>query len=85
MDVADEVQILNVDVTEIAHDKDINSVSVSPNDRFIATGSQDKTAKVSFVPILSDVLRGLPQYTGYCLSFHILSLSQSADHPTSKL
>ena len=46
--VADEVQILNVDHTEIAHEKDINSVSVSPNDKMIATGSQDKTAKVSF-------------------------------------
>jgi WD40 repeat protein len=56
MNVADEVQILNVDVTEIAHDKDINSVSVSPNDKFIATGSQDKTAKVSFVPIVTDFM-----------------------------
>ena len=46
--VADEVQILNVDHTEIAHEKDINCVSVSPNDKLIATGSQDKTAKVSF-------------------------------------
>lgn len=45
--VADEVQFLNVDHTEIAHEKDINSVSVSPNDKLIATGSQDKTAKVS--------------------------------------
>jgi WD40 repeat protein len=56
MDVAGEVQILNVDVTEIAHDKDINSVSVSPNDRLIATGSQDKTAKVSFVPIVTNFM-----------------------------
>ncbi|KAI9188218.1 U3 small nucleolar RNA-associated protein 13 [Blastocladiella emersonii ATCC 22665] len=29
-----------------AHDKDINSVAVAPNDRFFATASQDKTAKV---------------------------------------
>ncbi|KAL7754322.1 U3 small nucleolar RNA-associated protein 13 [Sorochytrium milnesiophthora] len=28
------------------HDKDINSLSVAPNDRIFATGSQDKTAKV---------------------------------------
>ena len=46
--VAEEVQILNVDHTEIAHEKDINCVSVSPNDKLIATGSQDKTVKVSF-------------------------------------
>jgi hypothetical protein len=35
-------------IKKLAHDKDINSVSVSPNDRFIATGLQDKTDKVSF-------------------------------------
>lgn len=29
-----------------AHDKDINCISVSPKDLFIATGSKDKTAKV---------------------------------------
>ncbi|XP_054851571.1 transducin beta-like protein 3 [Eublepharis macularius] len=32
--------------TEKAHDKDVNSVAVSPNDKLIATGSQDKTAKL---------------------------------------
>ncbi|KAK5640699.1 hypothetical protein RI129_009246 [Pyrocoelia pectoralis] len=32
--------------TEIAHQKGINSVTVSPNDKIIATGSQDKTAKL---------------------------------------
>lgn len=32
--------------TTLAHDKDINCVSISPNDRFIATSSQDKTAKL---------------------------------------
>ncbi|RUS34835.1 WD40-repeat-containing domain protein [Jimgerdemannia flammicorona] len=32
--------------TIIAHDKDINSICVAPNDKFLATGSQDKTAKV---------------------------------------
>uniref|UniRef100_A0A1Y1ME27 U3 small nucleolar RNA-associated protein 13 C-terminal domain-containing protein n=1 Tax=Photinus pyralis TaxID=7054 RepID=A0A1Y1ME27_PHOPY len=32
--------------TEVAHQKGINSVAVSPNDKIIATGSQDKTAKL---------------------------------------
>nr|CAD7410391.1 unnamed protein product [Timema poppensis] len=32
--------------TERAHEKDINCVSVSPNDKIIASGSQDKTTKV---------------------------------------
>lgn len=32
--------------TEIAHHKDINVVTVSPNDKIIATGSQDKHAKL---------------------------------------
>uniref|UniRef100_A0A1L8DGY2 Putative wd40-repeat-containing subunit of the 18s rrna processing complex n=1 Tax=Nyssomyia neivai TaxID=330878 RepID=A0A1L8DGY2_9DIPT len=33
-------------VTQMAHEKDINSVTVSPNDKMLATGSQDKTAKI---------------------------------------
>lgn len=37
---------LNVIHTTLAHQKDINSVTISPNDKLIATGSQDKTAKV---------------------------------------
>lgn len=32
--------------TEKAHEKDINSMCVSVNGKLIATGSQDKTAKV---------------------------------------
>ena len=27
--------------------QDVNSITVSPNDKLLATGSQDKTAKVS--------------------------------------
>lgn len=37
---------LRVAATEHAHDKDINSIAVAPNDKILATASQDKTAKV---------------------------------------
>lgn len=37
---------MNVAFTIKAHEKDINSISVSPNDKLIATGSSDKSAKV---------------------------------------
>ncbi|XP_058940240.2 transducin beta-like protein 3 isoform X1 [Pocillopora verrucosa] len=37
---------LSVKLTEKAHDKGINSVTISPNDKLMATGSQDKTAKI---------------------------------------
>lgn len=42
--------------TVVAHDKDINSVSVAPNDSLVCTGSQDRTAKVWRVPDLRQVL-----------------------------
>lgn len=45
--------------TQIAHDKDINTVSVSPNNKMIATGSQDKTLKLWSEDLqLLGVLRG---------------------------
>ncbi|GFO00998.1 transducin beta-like protein 3 [Plakobranchus ocellatus] len=37
---------LRVSATEHGHDKDINCLAVAPNDKIIASGSQDKTAKV---------------------------------------
>ncbi|XP_018044138.1 PREDICTED: transducin beta-like protein 3 [Atta colombica] len=37
---------LNVRHTILAHQKDINCVTISPNDKLIATASQDKTAKL---------------------------------------
>lgn len=42
----DENLPLNCLHTEVAHQKDINCVTVSPNDKIIATASQDKTAKL---------------------------------------
>ncbi|KAG7302668.1 hypothetical protein JYU34_012619 [Plutella xylostella] len=39
-------QKLKTSYTELAHQMDINCVAVSPNDKMIATGSQDKTAKL---------------------------------------
>lgn len=47
MDLAsNEERSLNAIHTVLAHQKDINCVTVSPNDKLIATGSQDKTAKL---------------------------------------
>lgn len=37
---------LHAACTEKAHDKDINSIAVSPNDKLVVSGSQDKTAKL---------------------------------------
>ncbi|XP_059142693.1 transducin beta-like protein 3 isoform X2 [Physella acuta] len=37
---------LRVAATEHAHDKDINCLAVAPNDKLIASGSYDKTAKL---------------------------------------
>lgn len=39
-------QNLSVLHTVVAHDKDINAVCISPNDNLIASGSQDKVAKI---------------------------------------
>uniref|UniRef100_A0A8C5RGZ6 U3 small nucleolar RNA-associated protein 13 C-terminal domain-containing protein n=1 Tax=Laticauda laticaudata TaxID=8630 RepID=A0A8C5RGZ6_LATLA len=41
-----QIVVLQARQTEVAHDKDVNSVAVSPNDKLVATGSQDKTAKL---------------------------------------
>jgi U3 small nucleolar RNA-associated protein 13 len=40
---------MSVAFTVKAHEKDINSVAVSPNDKLIASGSSDKTAKVNYL------------------------------------
>ncbi|KAK6936527.1 WD40 repeat [Dillenia turbinata] len=42
--------------TVAAHDKDINSVAISPNDGFVCSGSQDRTARVWRLPELVSVV-----------------------------
>ncbi|KIM31724.1 hypothetical protein M408DRAFT_237363 [Serendipita vermifera MAFF 305830] len=39
-------QKLSSFATQKVHEKDVNSLDISPNDRLLATGSQDKTAKI---------------------------------------
>ncbi|NP_001040084.2 transducin beta-like protein 3 [Bos taurus] len=41
---------LQAQATQHCHDKDINSVAVAPNDKLLATGSQDRTAKLWALP-----------------------------------
>uniref|UniRef100_A0A8D0D8U5 Transducin beta like 3 n=1 Tax=Sander lucioperca TaxID=283035 RepID=A0A8D0D8U5_SANLU len=41
-----DVHQLTPRATEKAHDKDVNSVAVSPNDKLLASGSQDRTARL---------------------------------------
>lgn len=45
-DAGTEIHQLSARTTEKAHDKDVNSVAVSPNDKLLASGSQDRTAKL---------------------------------------
>ena len=49
-----------------AHEKDINSLDVSPNDRFLASGSQDKTAKVYGIEYSTSPVRGSFKLIGTC-------------------
>lgn len=61
---------LKVQFTMKAHEKDINSVCVSPNDKLIASGSSDKTAKLwnvsdgSCLAVLRGHRRGI-----WCVNF----------------
>jgi len=54
--------------THRAHDKDINSLDVSPNDKLLASGSQDKTAKIFQVEYstTSSGVRGEIRLLGVC-------------------
>ncbi|KAK6639171.1 hypothetical protein RUM43_007441 [Polyplax serrata] len=74
---------LMVKSTEVAHQKDINTVAISPNDKLIATGSQDKTIKIwqadnlLFIGTLNGHRRGV-----WCIRFSPVDqimLSASAD------
>ncbi|XP_053527666.1 transducin beta-like protein 3 isoform X1 [Artibeus jamaicensis] len=62
--------LLQAQTTQRCHDKDINSVAVAPNDKLLATGSQDRTAKLWALPqcqllgIFSGHRRGL-----WCVQF----------------
>ena len=49
-----------------AHEKDINSLDISPNDRFLASGSQDKTAKVYEIEYSMGPARGSFKLIGTC-------------------
>ena len=49
-----------------SHEKDINSLDVSPNDRFLASGSQDKTAKVYEIEYSASPARGSFKLIGTC-------------------
>ncbi|PNJ01707.1 LOW QUALITY PROTEIN: TBL3 isoform 4 [Pongo abelii] len=42
--------LLQARTTQRCHDKDINSVAIAPNDKLLATGSQDRTAKLWALP-----------------------------------
>ncbi|GMM41843.1 Utp13 protein [Hanseniaspora uvarum] len=47
--------VSNSDFTRKAHDKDINSIDVSPNDAYLATASYDKTCKIWNIPDLEQI------------------------------
>lgn len=55
--------------THKAHEKDINSLDIAPNDRLLASGSQDRTAKVyeiDYVVTASGAVRGEIKLLGTC-------------------
>lgn len=48
-DLTDEPQHIRCTQTVLAHDRDINSIDISPNDKLAVTASRDKSAKVTFI------------------------------------
>lgn len=58
-DLTSQNQKIKSSCTELAHQADINCVTVSPNDKMVATGSQDKTLKLWSIELnLLGVLKG---------------------------
>uniref|UniRef100_A0A8D0CJK8 Transducin beta like 3 n=1 Tax=Scleropages formosus TaxID=113540 RepID=A0A8D0CJK8_SCLFO len=75
-------------VTEKGHDKDVNSLAISPNDKLVASGSQDRTAKLWSLTNLSllGVFRGHRRGI-WCVQFSPLDqvLASSSADGTVKL
>ncbi|XP_050224237.1 protein TORMOZ EMBRYO DEFECTIVE [Mercurialis annua] len=55
-DVVDQPVNLKAKAVVAAHDKDINSIAVAPNDSLVCSGSQDRTACVRRLPDLVSVV-----------------------------
>lgn len=53
---AEKPTTLKTKAVVAAHDKDINSLAISPNDAFVCSGSQDRTACVWSLPNLVSVV-----------------------------
>uniref|UniRef100_A0A2K6L386 Transducin beta like 3 n=1 Tax=Rhinopithecus bieti TaxID=61621 RepID=A0A2K6L386_RHIBE len=70
--------LLQAQTTQRCHDKDINSVAIAPNDKLLATGSQDRTAKLWALPqcqllgVFSGHRRGRP-HPSPCRGTQLLS------------
>ncbi|CAF0778878.1 unnamed protein product [Brachionus calyciflorus] len=79
---------MDAEVTLKAHEKDINSVHVSPNDKLVASGSSDKTVKIwdSATGATLGVLRGHKRGV-WCVQFSPVDqlLASSSADSTIKL
>ncbi|KAL0304567.1 UNVERIFIED_CONTAM: Transducin beta-like protein 3 [Sesamum radiatum] len=56
LDDTEEVSSLKAKAVVAAHDKDINSVAIAPNDSLVCSGSQDRTACIWRLPDLVSVV-----------------------------
>ena len=65
------VRELKVTAAVAAHDKDINAVAVSPNDAFICTASQDRTAKVCSHQVFGPGLKAATLHACLLLGFGV--------------